>query len=154
MNDHDEDLRRARLYLQLDPDEMQNVRAEHEKYERRKQAMKRGDSGSLIEPRSYDPAMPFTPVQCVTCGVKLTSQNHSAALTCHECVAHEARIQHNIQTTIAFETAQRAVRQAKKLAESKTAAKAVMFWVCVAIGGGMIVAWVLNKAFFAVGGAL
>jgi hypothetical protein len=144
----------ARLSLTMDERELANLAAENARYERRKQAMQRGDGGSYIDPRSYDPAMPFTPVQCVTCGVKLTSQNHSAALTCHECVAHEERIQFNIATTAKFEEAQRAVRQAKKLSAAKRSALILMALLVVAVGAAVGLAWLLNKAFFAAGGAL
>jgi predicted RNA-binding Zn-ribbon protein involved in translation (DUF1610 family) len=153
MTTPDRDTQMAALSLLMDEKELANLAAQHRQWERQ-QAILRGDSGSLIDPRSFDPAMPFTPVQCVTCGVKLTSQNHAHSLTCHECVAHEARIQFNAQQAAMFTEKAIAYRQAKKLAESKKAAKAVIFWVCVAIGGGMIVAWILNKAFFAAGQAL
>ena len=144
----------AKLSLELDPRERENLLAEHRRWEIRRRAIKRADEGSLIEPRSFDPAMPFTPVQCVTCGVKLTTMNHAQSLTCHECVAHEERIQFNAQTTVKFEEAQRAVRQAKKLAESKEAAKAVVFWVLVAIGGAALLAYAADKVLFWLGGAL
>ena len=144
----------ARLSLTMDERELANLAAENARYERRKQAMQRGDSGSLIDPRSFDPAMPFTPVQCVVCGVKLTTMNHSAALTCHECVEHEVRIQFNAQQAAMFTEKAIAYRQAKKPADAKRSALILMGLLVVAIGAAIGLAWILNKAFFAAGSAL
>ncbi len=144
----------ARLSLTMDERELANLAAENARYERRKQAMQRGDSGSLIDPRSFDPAMPFTPVQCVTCGVKLTSQNHAQSLTCHACVEHEARIQFNTHQAAMFTEKAIAYRQAKKLADAKKGAVAFFFWVMVAVGGAMLAGYLGNKVLFWLGGAL
>ena len=144
----------AKLSLELDPRERENLLAEHRRWEIRRRAIKRADEGSLIEPRSFDPAMPFTPVQCVTCGVKLTTMNHAQSLTCHECVAHEARIQFNAQQAAMFTEKAIAYRQAKKLVDAKRNAVLIMALVVIAIGAAMGLAWLLNKAFFAAGSAL
>lgn len=91
MNEHDEDIRKARLYLTLDADEMANVRAEQAKYERRKAAMQRGDTGSPVVPcesinypHECGP-LHFQPIPCTGCGVKLTSQNHATNQQCEQC---------------------------------------------------------------------
>lgn len=84
--EHDDDLRRAALYLGMDEKELANVRAEHAKYERRKQAMQRGDQGGPIPGTDCECGpLTFAPIQCTGCGIKLTSQNHGNASQCERC---------------------------------------------------------------------
>jgi hypothetical protein len=151
----DRDSQMARLSLTLDPKERENLLAEHQKWERRRDAMQYGDTGSLIDPRSYDPAMPFTALPCLGCGVKLTSQNHSSSQFCHECVAHEERIAQNVRGAVQFAEKQRAYWAAKKEAEAKKAAMVVIAWVAlwlaVATGCAMLGAYLMDKGFWWLG---
>ena len=134
----------ARLSLTMDERELANLAAENSKYERRKQAMRKGDSGSPVEP------VFFIHQRCVTCSVILTTMNHSASMLCHACVAHEAKIQHTAEANARF-----LIAQAKVVAgQKRDARKRFAFWAMMAAGLGAIVAWALDKAFFAAGSAL
>ena len=144
MNDHDSDLRRARLYLQLEPDEMANVRAEHEKYERRKQAMHKGDSGSPVEP------IYFPKITCLTCSAILTTQTHGGGQLCHACIAHEAKIQHAAETNARFLIAQAKVVAGQKRRVLLTFAYWLIAAVLLAIGA----AYGMDKVLFWLGGNL
>ena len=89
-----DELSRARLYLQLDPDEMENIRASQRLYEMRKaakayrpdktdfqKAIERGDMGSPVEPIS------FVHPECSTCGTWLTHETRSCVVgTCQTCL--------------------------------------------------------------------
>ncbi len=152
MNEHDENLRKARLYLTLDEDEMANVRAEHEKYERRKAAMGRGDMGSPVLRTVYDGTdaspLTFAPVQCRTCGIKLTTQSHAGALTCTACCDRRARLSFYAQQQSTFTAKADALKDAK----ARSARNWLMLWCAVAgvvaVGG----AWRVGAFLFWLGG--
>ncbi len=146
-SEHDEDLRKARLYLTLDEFEMANVRAEHEKYERRKAAMRRGDMGSPIGP------LTFAPLSCVSCSIKLTTKNHATAHVCVTCQDRKDRLSQNAADAARFE--EKRVAVAKLIAARPTALRAALTWGAVVIGtvaAALVIAWAANKFAWWLGG--
>ncbi len=146
MNEHDEDLRKARLYLTLDEFEMANVRAEHEKYERRQAAMQRGDMGSPIGP------LTFAPLSCVSCSIKLTTKNHATAHVCVTCQDRKDRLAQNAADAARFEEARLALNKLR--ASRPSVLKQTLGWCAVAVVLAVGFAWLWNKAAWAIGGAL
>jgi predicted RNA-binding Zn-ribbon protein involved in translation (DUF1610 family) len=146
--EHDEDMRKARMYLQMDERELANVRAEHEKYERRKAAMQRGDQGSPIPGSTECECGPltFAPIHCTSCGIKLTSQNHDAHRMCQRCAEED-------QALTNFEAARQ-----KLIAENKKVRG--IFWPAMAWAVAVVLAatvvpmglaWLWDKAAWAIG---
>lgn len=152
-NEHDEDLRKARLYLTLDADEMQNVKAEHAKWEAkqsaRRQAMLYGDSGS---PQKSDHAGPlyFVAVCCRLCGVKLTSQNHALAMVCGRCHDRNSRLAQNAADAARFEEKRLALNKLR--ASRPSVLKQTLGWCAVAAVLAVGFAWIASKAAWALGG--
>lgn len=149
-HEHDEDLRKARLYLTLDADEMANVRAEHEKYERRKAAMQYGDSGS-----PQHEAVTFAPLpDCLICGKPVIGSlaRGMIGVSHRACVERQEQITQNAQQAAAFDRAR------DKLLETKRTTSGpwlpFVLWTIAAIVAGVVVPWVLSKGLFWLGGNL
>ena len=143
----DRDRQMAELSLYMDPKERANLAAEHERWERRRRAMKRGDAGSPLLPCE---SIYFPKIACLTCSAILTTQTHGGGQLCHACIAHEAKIQHTAETNARFLLA-----QAKVVAGQKRDARRMFaYWLIGAVMLAVGLAWILNKAFFAAGGVL
>lgn len=111
----DDELKRASLYLQLGPDEMENVKAEHKKWEARRRtaiAYDHGQCGRCDKPKqsadaifcpacsceigaaiehgdtgSPVEAITFSPLCCSTCGDLIEESNRSCVhAKCHPCL--------------------------------------------------------------------
>jgi hypothetical protein len=137
----------ARLSLELDPKERENLLAEHRHWERRRRAMRRGDSGSPI---AHHEPIYFPKIACLTCSAILTTQTHGGGQLCHACIAHEAKIQHTAETNARFLLA-----QAKVVAGQKREARnRLVFWVMTAIGVGLLLTYAADKVLFWLGGNL
>lgn len=113
----EEDMRRARLYLSLAPDELQNVYAETRKREaQRKAAIEYGDKGSNVEP------VTFVPPACKECMDPIvyanTSPDPSTCLWCYRS-KHE------------------------KPKREPIAWRDIAWWLCLAVGVIALVAWVV-----------
>lgn len=115
----EEDMRRARLYLSLAPDELQNVYAETRKREaQRKAAIVYGDKGSNVEP------VTFVPPACKECMDPIvyanTSPDQGTCLWCYRSKTEKPK--------------------PKPIPWSDVA------WVCLVIVGAVgLVAWVVVK---------
>lgn len=137
----------ARLSLELDPKERENLLAEHRHWERRRRAMRRGDSGSPI---AHHEPIYFPKIACLTCSAILTTQTHGGGQLCHACIAHEAKIQHTAETNAKFLLAQAKVVAGQKRDARWTLAKWVISAVLLAIGA----AHGMDKVLFWLGGNL
>lgn len=145
--EHNEDMRKARMYLQMDDRELANMRAEHEKYERRKAAMQRGDTGSPLAPCE---SVSFAPLPCTGCDVLLTRSNHGNGQQCQRCLDED-------QSFKRYEES-----RARYVAElDKKAARAfwpAMGWAVAMVAGAVLLAlsaaWAFDGVAWAIGGAM
>ncbi len=144
MTQENEDIQRAALYLRMDEKELANVRAENEKYERRKAAMAYGAASADVEP------ITFAPSYCLGCDILLTRQNHGDSGRCSDC--------HFESCALAWAETKRQERQSKKLAEAKAAGLIMMGYVLFLCACAAFGAYGLSRAVNAlawwIGGAL
>jgi hypothetical protein len=135
MSEEQDELWRARLYVSLDKDEMQNVIAEHKKADARRQA-------AIAYSASPEPVV-FAPLPCVECGVSLTNQNHDCHFRCRHCVQREVGM--------TWTRAHRAIRHERKLKAAVGGAWTVLFYVVLAMAAAAGLGWVGATVSYKIG---
>ena len=132
---HDEEMKRASLYLSMDEKDLANMQAEHAKWEaRRKTAIAYGDQGSPVEP------VEFTPFSCRSCDDIINEHNRSPVTG--QCVGC-------LQESIALRIWQQAEDQRKfeQRAKSAFASSSVIvaLWFTALCTGAVLLGWAVAK---------
>ncbi len=94
-----------------------------------------GDTGSPLS---------FLPVQCRTCGIKLTTQSHAGALTCTACCDRRARLSFYAQQQSTFTAKADALKDAK----ARSARNWLMLWCFVAGAAAYVGARLVGALIF------
>lgn len=142
----------ARLSLTLDEKERANLLAEHERWERRRRAMKRGDEGSPIPGAECECGpLTFAPLKCTGCDILLTRANHGNGKQCQRCFEETQAFK--LESQRRFEAA----RQNLLVAKARSAFWLAAGWITLLLIGVYALAiglsWALNKAAWWLGQA-